>query len=94
MLHPSFLEQEIRLVGHRWSPRVHELKRFLHRSGIRFRWFDLDLENDQEGRRVIAGVAGKSTSDPIVLLPDGSVLVGPDVQTLAARLRARGEPVP
>ena len=92
MLHPSFLEQEIRLVGHRWSPRVHELKRFLHRSGIRFRWFDLDLENDQEGRRVIAGVAGESTSHPIVLLPDGSVLVGPDVQTLAARLGLPTEP--
>jgi hypothetical protein len=46
MRHPTFFEQEVRLVGPRWSPRVHELKRFLGHSGVRFRWFDPDVEGD------------------------------------------------
>ncbi len=51
MRHPTFFEQEIRLVGPRWSPRVHELKRFLGHSGVRFRWFDRDGEGDSTQRR-------------------------------------------
>jgi thioredoxin reductase (NADPH) len=91
MLHPVFLEQELRLVGHRWSPKVHELKRFLARSRVVFRWFD--LESDPEARRIAGEVAPGSTVFPIVLLPDGSILVDPDVQTLAHRLGLPTEPV-
>jgi thioredoxin reductase (NADPH) len=90
MLHPVFFEQEVRLVGHRWSPRVHELKRFLGRSRVSFRWFDLD--SDPEATRVAQGVAPAPSSFPIVLLPDGSVLVDPDVGTLAQRLGLPTEP--
>ena len=54
MLHPMLFEQDVRLAGSRWSPRVHELKRFLARSGIRFHWFDLDVEGDVEVRRIVA----------------------------------------
>jgi thioredoxin reductase (NADPH) len=90
MLHPVFLEHEIRLVGHRWSPRVHELKRFLARSRVAFRWFD--LEGDPEARRIADEAVPGSTTSPIVLMPDGSVLVDPDVQTLAQRLGLPTEP--
>jgi thioredoxin reductase (NADPH) len=91
MRHPTFVEHQIRLVGHRWSPRVHELKWFLGRSGVPYRWFDLDVD-DSETRKVLAGLANQPTSFPIVLLPDGSVLSDPDVHTLAARLGLPTEP--
>ena len=92
MLHPTFFEQDVRVLGHRWSPRVHELKRFLARSGIRFRWFDLDIESDLEVRRIVAEVEATSQAFPIVILPDGVVLSNPDVQTLAERLGLPTEP--
>jgi thioredoxin reductase (NADPH) len=92
MLHPTFFEQDVRLVGHRWSPRVHELKRFLARSGVRFRWFDLDIEGDAEVRRIVAEAGSTSQAFPIVILPEGVVLSNPDVQTLAERLGLPTEP--
>jgi thioredoxin reductase (NADPH) len=92
MLHPRFFEQEIRLVGYRWSPRVHELKRFLGRSGVRFRWFDLGLDGDEEVLRAAAEARAPSGTDATVLLPDGSVLHDPDVATLAERLGLPTDP--
>ena len=91
MLHPSFIEQEIRLIGHRWSPRVHDLKWFLGRSGVRFRWFDVEVD-DVETRRILAELAGREIAFPVVILPDGSVLSDPDVHTLADRLGLPTEP--
>ena len=92
MLHPTFFEQDVRLLGHRWSPRVHELKRFLARSGVRFRWFDLDIEDDAEVRRIVAELGPTSPAFPIVILPDGDVLSDPDIETLAVRLGLPTEP--
>jgi hypothetical protein len=66
MLHSTSFEQDVRLLGHGWSPRVHELKRFPARSGVRFRWFDLDIEGDAEVRRIIAEAGSTSQAFPIV----------------------------
>ena len=57
-------EQDVRLLGHRWSPRVHELKRFLARSGVRFRWFDLDIEGEAEIKRIVAEAGSTSQAYP------------------------------
>jgi thioredoxin reductase (NADPH) len=93
MLHPTFFEQDVRLLGHRWSPRVHELRRFLARSSVRFRWFDLDIEGDAEVRRIVAEAGSTSQAFPIVILPDSVVLSNPDVQTLAERLGLPTDPM-
>ncbi len=92
MLHPTLFEQDVRLLGHRWSPRVHELKRFLARSGVRFRWFDLDIEGEAEIKRIVAEAGSTSRKYPIVILPDGDVLSDPDIETLAVRLGLPTEP--
>jgi thioredoxin reductase (NADPH) len=91
-MHPAFLEQEIRLVGHRWSPRVHELKRFLGRSRVRYRWFDLDVADDPDLAGILAAAASGSTVFPIVILPDGTVLADPEVGALAGRLGLSTDP--
>ena len=39
---------EVRVVGHRWSERSHEIKTFLARNHVPYRW--LDLERDDEAR--------------------------------------------
>jgi len=87
---PVFLEQQVRVVGHRWSPRVHELKAFLARSRVRYRWYDVDT--DPEAQKLAATVAPGSQTFPIVLVPDGSVLLDPDVESVARQLGLPTQP--
>ena len=75
---------EIRVVGHRWSERSHDLKLFLARNYVPYRWYD--LERDAEGRR-LAGLAQAGPEDlPLVLVRDREPLRAPTNLTLAGAL--------
>jgi thioredoxin reductase (NADPH) len=87
-LHPKLVEGELRVIGSRWSPRVHELKAFLARSRIPYRW--LDVEQDEEARATAERVSPGDR--PVVLFPDGSELVDPGVREVARRLGLDTEP--
>ena len=89
-LHPKLVEGEVRVIGHRWSPRVHEIKTFLARSRVRYRW--LDVERDQVAAGTAEHIGAGEQRYPIVILPDGSVLVDPDVRELARRLGLDTDP--
>jgi thioredoxin reductase (NADPH) len=80
----------IRLVGHRWSRESHDVRDFLARNQVPYRW--LDVERDDEGRRLLAAADGAAEL-PLVLLPDGSALQRPSVVELADRagIRRRAE---
>jgi thioredoxin reductase (NADPH) len=80
----------IRLVGHRWSRDSHDVRDFLARNQVPYRW--LDVERDDEGRRLLAAADGAAEL-PLVLLPDGSALQRPSVVELADRagIRRRAE---
>jgi thioredoxin reductase (NADPH) len=84
MPHPKLVEAEVRLIGNRWSPRVHALKAFFARSRVPYRWLDLEGGSDAAGaaERAIPGI----TRFPVVLFPDGSYLIDPDVREVAVRL--------
>ena len=90
MAQPKFIEGEIRVIGNRWSPRVHAIKDFLARSRVPYRW--LDLETDDQARTVAKGAAPGADRFPIILFPDGTVLVDPDVREIANRLGLDTEP--
>jgi thioredoxin reductase (NADPH) len=87
-LHPRLLEGELRILGRRWSPRVHELKSFLSRSRVPFRW--LDTEQDQNARNILEQLGG--ANHDVMLFPDGTRLIDPDVRELADRLGLDTEP--
>jgi len=87
-LHPRLLEGELRVLGSRWSPQVHEIKSFLSRSRVPFRW--LDPEQDQNARSTLEQAG--NANHALVLLPDGTRLIDPDVRELAARLGLDTEP--
>jgi thioredoxin reductase (NADPH) len=86
--HPKLVEGEVRVIGDRWSPRVHQIKAFLARSRVPYRWIDVDHD---EGARVIAAEAG-AEKGPVVLFPDGSALVDPDAREVAQKLGLETEP--
>ena len=48
---------DVRVVGHRWSDRSHDVKLFLARNHVPYRWYD--VERDAEGRR-LRDLAGQS----------------------------------
>jgi thioredoxin reductase (NADPH) len=76
---------DVRIVGHRWSDRGHEIKMFLARNHVPYRWYD--VETDSEGRR-LRELAGASTAElPLALIPDGGgVLRSPTTLDLADAL--------
>ena len=84
--HPDDAGQ-VRVVGHRWSDRAHEVKIFLTRNYVPYRW--LDVERDDEATRLM-DIAGAQIADlPLVLVPDGQTLRSPTTLDLATALGLR-----
>jgi thioredoxin reductase (NADPH) len=90
MSQPKFVESEVRVIGDRWSPRVHAIKDFLSRSRVPYRW--LDIQHDDDARRAAEAAAPGVQRFPIVIFPDGDVLVDPDLHMVADKLGLPTEP--
>ncbi len=90
MAHPQITDGEIRIVGHRWSRQAHELKAFLARSRVGYRW--LDIERDREAAGYLGETRDERETLPIVILPDGTRLARPAVRDLAERIGLDTEP--
>ena len=76
----------VRVVGHRWSDRSHEVKTFLARNHVPYLWLDVELE---EGER-LAEAAGAGAEDlPLVLVPDADALRAPTTLAVAEALGLR-----
>ena len=78
---------DIRVVGHRWSDRSHEIKTFLARNHVPYRWYD--VERDDEARRLGDLAAATPEDLPLVLIPDGETLRSPTTLELAGALGLR-----
>ncbi len=78
---------EVRVIGHRWSDRTYEVKTFLTRNYVPYRW--LDVERDEEARRLLELTQGGAGDLPLVLMPEGEVLRTPSTVELADALGLR-----
>jgi thioredoxin reductase (NADPH) len=78
---------DVRVVGHRWSDRSHDIKSFLARNYVPYRWHD--IERDAEGQR-LRDLADATVADlPLVLIPEGETLRAPSTLDLAGALGLR-----
>jgi thioredoxin reductase (NADPH) len=78
---------DVRVVGHRWSDRSHDIKTFLARNHVPYSWFD--VERDAEGQR-LRDLAEATPEDlPLVLVPEGDTLRSPSTLDLAGALGLR-----
>jgi thioredoxin reductase (NADPH) len=75
--------EETRIVGHRWSAKSHEVRDFLARSGIAYRWYNVD---DPDGRKLLEPAGAGSDDIPVVLTAAGDVLVSPSISEVAAKV--------
>jgi thioredoxin reductase (NADPH) len=74
----------LRLVGHQWSPRSHEIKRYLAGNLLPYRWFDVARNPDSQALLDSAGI--ESNQLPVLFFEDGSVLRNPEPREVAERL--------
>ena len=74
----------IRIAGSLWSPGSHQVKEFLSRHQIPFKW--LDVEVDSQARALAHTHNGGTLKLPILFFPDGTVLVDPDMRALADKV--------
>jgi thioredoxin reductase (NADPH) len=74
---------ETQVVGHRWSSRSFEVRDFLARSSVPYRWVTVE---QPEGQALLEAAGLDATSIPLVVTPDGDSLVDPSVEELAARV--------
>ena len=71
------------VVGHRWSARSFEVRDFLARNSVPYRWL---TSEEPEGQRLLAAAGVDATAVPLVVTPAGDHLVDPSIGDLAARV--------
>jgi thioredoxin reductase (NADPH) len=82
---PKF--EGLRVIGHRWSPDTHNVRNFLSRNHVPYRW--LDAAAGAEALKTLSDRQLDPEHLPVVLFADGTVLVEPDLETLAGKVGLR-----
>ncbi|SEE95571.1 thioredoxin reductase (NADPH) [Streptomyces sp. 3213] len=72
-----------KVVGHRWSARSSDVREFLARNQVPYRWYSAD---SPEGLRLLSAAGEDGQRLPLVVTADGSVLVEPEAPELAAEV--------
>jgi thioredoxin reductase (NADPH) len=73
----------IRVVGSHWSPVSHEVKDFLARNNIPYKW--LDPETSEEAQQLIK-LSDSKLELPCLFFPDGSTLEKPNNREIAEKV--------
>ena len=74
---------ETKVVGHRWSARSSEVREFLARNQVPYRWYSSE---EAEGQRLLTAAGADGLSLPVVITPDGDPLIEPTDAELASRV--------
>jgi thioredoxin reductase (NADPH) len=74
---------ETKVIGHRWSARSSEVREFLARNQVPYRWFTTD---EPIGRELLAAAEADPDRLPVVIAQDGTVLVEPSDPELASHV--------
>lgn len=81
----------VRVIDHRWSPHSHEIRDFLARNHVPYRWLDLDTSEDARG--LFEQVAVDKPQLPLLMFPDGSYLMNPTNAGVAEKIGLRTQPL-
>jgi thioredoxin reductase (NADPH) len=74
---------ETKVVGHRWSARSSEIREFLARNQVPYRWY---LCDEPEGERLLSAAGADERRLPLVITPDGETLVEPSDTDVATHV--------
>jgi thioredoxin reductase (NADPH) len=73
---------ETRVVGHRWSARSYQVRDFLARNAVPYRWY---LAGEPEAERLLSVAGLDDERLPVLFTTDGQALVDPTDEQIAAR---------
>jgi thioredoxin reductase (NADPH) len=80
----------LRVLGERWSPRSYELREFLARHQVPFRWLDVEkADRDSEVQSALTRLGSDAGRLPAVLFPEGTQMLEPSNSELAERIGLR-----
>lgn len=82
---PSF--DGIRVIGHRWSSESHDVRDFLARNQVPFRWLDLAADPAAQEMLDLTGPGARTL--PVLIFPDGSIAENPSTQHVAEKIGLR-----
>jgi thioredoxin reductase (NADPH) len=71
---------EVKVVGHRWSAPSYQVRDFLARNLVPYRWFGAD---EPEGRRLLEAAGQGPAAVPLVVTTDGRALAAPTSAEIA-----------
>ncbi|MEV6556374.1 FAD-dependent oxidoreductase [Nocardia sp. NPDC051756] len=71
---------ETKVVGNRWSPRSSEVREFLARNQLPYRWY---LADEPEGARLLEAAGADPERCPVIITAAGDTLVQPSDNELA-----------
>jgi thioredoxin reductase (NADPH) len=74
---------ETKVVGHHWSQPSYAVRDFLARSSVPYRWYGAD---EPAGQRLLTAAGAGESDVPVVIAPDGTVLLSPEISELAATI--------
>ena len=72
-----------KLVGHRWSAPSTELRDFLARNQVAYRWYAADSD---EGKRLLAAASTDDKHIPMLITTGGEPMIAPSHAEVAARV--------
>jgi thioredoxin reductase (NADPH) len=72
--------RQTKIVGHRWSAPSFEVRDFLARNAVPYRWLSVE---EPEGRRLLEAAHVESERLPLVVTPEGKTLVAPTTTEVA-----------
>ncbi|HYI56911.1 MAG TPA: FAD-dependent oxidoreductase [Microlunatus sp.] len=73
-------ERKIKILGHPWSAPSYQVRDFLARNLVPYRWYNVA---EPEGQRIMAAAGATPDDIPVVITSDGDPLIRPGLAELA-----------
>jgi thioredoxin reductase (NADPH) len=73
-------EHKIKILGHPWSAASYEIRDFLARNMVPYRWYNI---GDSDGMRLLAAAGAEAGQAPVVITREGQPLVQPSLFEVA-----------
>ncbi len=73
-------EHKIKILGHPWSTPSYEVRDFLARNMVPYRWYNV---TDPDGAQLLTAAGAEQSQAPIVITSDGQPLVQPSLVEVA-----------
>lgn len=74
---------DTKVIGNRWSALSYEVRDFLARNQVPYRWY---LSDEPEGQRLLSAAAAEGDVLPVVITTTGQVLIAPSEVQMAAHV--------